>query len=153
MEVNKIKILSGGVLNLNTLSNNTIFMCESQETKQSLCNIIDKSAIEKSIKSFLVGYDNDAWLDNYTCTRLLNFPQTSIYQIENLKLTVTVENAFVYTMNTLDDLWFVSKRPNGDFSIIPITDFENCNEVYQNINSIYKALSVGRFGIMGNYGR
>lgn len=146
----KIFLTKEGI-NLDELTSNTIFMCDSSETKNILSKCVADNFINKTEKSIRVndGYD---WIDEICCECKMDFPQTTIYNLNNnLDLTITVENAFVFNITNPYDIWFIQKREDG-FAFIPLSDFE-----YEKYNNnpimLYKALSVGRFFIMGTYGR
>lgn len=143
-----MKFLNEHDADLAELTNHTVFMCDSTEIKETVADLITNTYIKHTENSVRFN-DGVDWIEDVNCKRTINFPQTTLFEFsDEFKLVVTVENAFVFSIDNIYDLWFVRKQ-NDKLIFIPLTNFaETLNAV-----SLYKSLSVGRFSIDGTYGR
>lgn len=91
---------------------------------------------------------------------MTEFATTSIFKFSPKKrkrdftqrIIVTVENAFVFQVKNLYDLWFAYQRDDKIY-LEALTEYESYEKFHNSPIMLYKSLSVGRFSIDGKYGR
>lgn len=136
------------------LTDNTIIICDSSEIK----NFVSRNLYDTCVKQTedLVRFHWTNCKDNITCELLMDFPQTSIFEFSDgdftQKVIITVENAFVFHVKNLYDLWFAASRDNK-ISFTALTQYQSYEKYNNSPIMLYKALSVGRFSINGEYKR
>ena len=129
------------------LTDYVIILCDSSNTKAVISDEIESI-------NYAIGpdYENDKSEDSDIRTEKRYLP-TSIYNIDGeQKIIVTVEDPFVLTAKTKEDIWFADTNLDGSkIYIYPLTAFAGYKQM--SIYEIYTGVLSGVFGSFGRYGR
>lgn len=141
------------------LTRNTIIICDSSEIKNTISENLRKGFTTNENEDELIRYFT-TYEGDIVCNHLMEFPQTSIFKFSPKKrkrdftqrIIVTVENAFVFQVKNLYDLWFAHQWDDKIY-LEALTEYESYEKFHKSPIMLYKALSVGRFSTNGKYGR
>lgn len=139
---------------LHELTENTILLCDTAAVKDRITNDLVATFVDKTAECVNLNKDYE-WIDNNDVSfkKIMEFSFTSKYQFNacniHINLTVSIEPAIVYSVKSPYDIWFVRLSSDDKLLFYHLTEFENY-EKYNDLDALYKAVTVGRFSIKGD---
>ena len=133
---------------MDTLTQNTIILCEDTEIKKFLYNAIKDICYGKHEKQ---GYDY--YIEK---TDLLHFkyginylPTVELNIDDEQKIILTVEAPYILTATSPKDIWFAQRTKENKISIYPFRVFKGYKETWE--DGVYKVYTETISGRYGNY--
>jgi hypothetical protein len=92
--------------------------------------------------------DNEDYNILYKDRCFIEFGLTTIFNLYNQRITLSVEPSVIYKANKLEDIWLVETDIDERFySVFPILDFESSDKVFnKGLDEVYKMIVSGRYG-------
>lgn len=131
---------------MDTLTENTIIICEDTNIKNFLYNAIKDVCEGKHKEEGYLYYIEDADALNFKYG--INYlPTTELYIDEEQKITFTVEAPYIFTAKTPDDIWFAQRTKDNKIRIYPLKVFIGYKDRWeQGVYKIYIDTIAGRYG-------
>ena len=131
--------------NLLELTDNTIILCAT-------INIMISLAYE-----ILNTINGKVEYNDYQCdesdigkvTAPIRFSLLTLINVNNQKITLSIEPSIIYKANSIDDIWFIDyigKDLTYKASIYPMTIFKGSKDVWDSgLDEVYKMVAGGRY--------
>ena len=124
--------------NLLELTDNTIILCANINIMISLADEILNTINGKAEY-------NDYWCDESDigkATALIRFGLLTLINVNNQKITLSIEPSIIYKAKSIDDIWFIDyigKNLTYKESIYPMTIFKGSKDVWDSgLDEVYK---------------
>jgi len=132
--------------NLLELTDNTIILCANINIMISLADEILNTINGKAEY-------NDYWCDESDigkATASIRFGLLTLINVNNQKITLSIEPSIIYKAKSIDDIWFIDyigKNLTYKESIYPMTIFKGSKDVWDSgLDEVYKMVASGRYG-------
>lgn len=131
---------------MDTLTQNTIILCEDTEIKKFLYHAIIDICDGKHIESGYDYYIEDTDYLNYK-NGINYLPTTELNIDTEQKITFTVEAPYILTATSPKDIWFAQRTKENKIRIYPLRVFKGYKERWeQGVYKIYIDTIAGRYG-------
>lgn len=130
---------------IDTMTKNTIILCEDSGVKMFLSN---------AIKEICRGVHKESGYDYYYVNEDIEYkigldylPTTELFIDNEQKIVITIEAPYVLTAKDPEDIWLAARTADNKISIYPIRVFKGYKEKWaEGIDSVYRFIVQGRYG-------
>lgn len=131
---------------MDTLTKNTIVLCEDNQIKNFLANAIIEICEGKHKKS---GYDYCAEPEDKLELQvgISYLPTTELFVDNEQKIVLTMEAPYILTAQSASDIWFAQRTKDAKISLYPMRIFQGYEEKWnEGVEAVYKYIIAGRYG-------
>lgn len=126
------------------LTNNTIILCDSYETMNTLHKYIIDTVNDEEVNDACVTYyceDEDV----KQAKTILCFGLQRVLKINEQTVTLALEPSIIYKANVMMDVWFAEKYDK--FRLYPMSIFKGCKSKWnEGKDKVYEYIVNGRYG-------
>lgn len=132
------------------LTNNVVVLCENRDIKYKISKTINDILNHKFDDSNEVDFvcEDEDYNILYKDRCFIEFGLTTIFNLYNQRITLSIEPSVIYKATKLEDIWLAETDIDERFySVFPILDFESSDKVFnKGLDEVYKMIVSGRYG-------